>query len=31
MKTIKWAMGRGFTIDLIRKCIDDIATDYDDE
>mgnify|MGYP006328799769 CR=1 FL=1 len=31
MKTIKWAMGRGFTIDLIRKCIDDIAADYDDE
>lgn len=27
MKTIKWAMGRGFTMDVIRKCIDD-ADEY---
>ena len=30
MKLIKFAMGRGFTIDLIRKCIDD-ETEIDDE
>ncbi len=30
MKTIKWAMGRGFTIDLIRKCIDE-ASEYSEE
>lgn len=30
MKLIKFAMGRGFTIDLIRKCIGD-ETEIDDE
>lgn len=29
MKLIKFAMGRGFTLDLIRRCIDD-ATIVDD-
>ncbi len=29
MKLIKFAMGRGFTLDLIRRCIDD-ATIFDD-
>lgn len=34
MKTIKWAMGRGFSLDLIRRCIDsagEIADDVSDE
>lgn len=30
MKTIKWAMGRGFTIDIIRECIDN-AEEYAEE
>lgn len=30
MKTIKWAMGRGFSIDLIRRCIDD-ADDFSED
>lgn len=30
MKTVKWAMGRGFTIDIIRKCIDD-ADEYTED
>ena len=29
MKTIKYAMSRGFTIDLIRKCVDQ-ADEIDD-
>lgn len=31
MKTIKWAMGRGFTIDVIRECIDNADECTDDE
>ncbi|EHG15109.1 regulatory protein RecX [Prevotella histicola] len=30
MKLIKFAMGRGFTIDLIRKCIDEGVVEADD-
>ena len=32
MKLIKYAMGRGFTLDIIRLCIDDVAIvdDIDD-
>lgn len=30
MKLIKFAMGRGFTIDLIRKCIDEGLVEADD-
>ena len=32
MKLIKYAMGRGFTLDIIRLCIDDvtIVDDIDD-
>lgn len=30
MKTIKWAMGRGFTMDVIRQCIDDADGDSQD-
>lgn len=29
MKTIKWAMGRGFGIELIRKCIDIETNSYE--
>ena len=30
MKLIRYAMGRGFTIDIIRKCIDN-AEEYEDQ
>ena len=29
MKTIKWAAGRGFSLELIRQCIDS-ADEYND-
>ena len=29
MKLIKFAMGRGFTMDLIRRCIDEGVVDSD--
>ena len=30
MKTIKWAVGRGFSLDLIRQCIDEAEEMNDD-
>ena len=30
MKTIKWAVGRGFSLDLIRRCIDEPDGDFED-
>ena len=31
MKLIKFAMGRGFTMELIRRCIDEGVVDADDD
>ena len=31
MKLIRFAMGRGFSIDLIRKCIDKMGMEAEDE
>ena len=31
MKLIRFAMGRGFSLDLIRKCIDQMGIDAEEE